>query len=79
MSNVWSTCIQGIETLYLSRQLRFDDRFSESYMRAFDINNAASILEIGAGPGALAEALNRWYPAAKITGSDRDATIVKVR
>jgi len=48
-------------------------------MRAFDINNAASILEIGAGPGALAEALNRWYPAAKITGSDRDATIVKVR
>ena len=32
-----------------------------------DHNKNLKILEIGCGPGALAEALHRWYPKAEIT------------
>ena len=44
-------------------------------MKAFrlDPDRPLRILEIGCGPGALAEALHRWYPLAQITGVDRDS------
>ena len=31
MNSVWSDNVQGIQTLYLSRKLRFDDVFFEQY------------------------------------------------
>lgn len=34
------------------------------------------ILEIGCGPGALAESLHRWYPKAHITAIDRDSRFI---
>ena len=77
MNTIWSTHLQKTGTLYQSRTLRFDDRFKESYLRAFNINDAENILEIGAGPGALSQALKRWYPHIKITGSDRDTDFIK--
>ncbi|MBO2515764.1 MAG: hypothetical protein CW338_00615 [Clostridiales bacterium] len=75
MNTVWSEHVQGIQTLYLSRKLRFDDRFFEQYDRIFRLDRHAKmkILEIGCGPGALAEALRGWYPEAEITAVDRDA------
>jgi len=75
---VWSGRIQGIQTLYLSRQLRFDDRFFERYrpLLALDESRPLRILEIGCGPGALAAALHRWYPKAEITAVDRDSAFV---
>lgn len=76
MNTVWSDKIQGIQTLYSSRALRFSDLFRESYVTIFDLPEAPSILEIGCGPGALCEALSRWYPAAAITGIDRDRRFV---
>ena len=76
MNTAWSTYIQRPETLYQTRSLRFDDRFQDGYIRAFDINHVKNILEIGAGPGALTQALNRWYPNARVTGSDRDTAFV---
>ena len=72
MNTIWSSHIQKAETLYLSRELRFDDRFKDAYRKAFSINDRKRILEIGAGPGALTQALGRWYPQAEIIGSDRD-------
>ena len=77
MNTIWSTHLQRPATLYQTRELRFDDRFMESYTRTFDIDNAETILEIGAGPGALTQALSRWYPNAKVTGSDRDTDFIK--
>ena len=77
MNTIWSTYLQGPETLYQTRALRFDDRFKDNYIHAFDINHVKSIHEIGAGPGALAQALKRWYPDAKITGSDRDTAFIE--
>ena len=31
MNSIWSDNVQGIQTLYLSRKLRFDDVFFEQY------------------------------------------------
>lgn len=78
MNNIWSEHVQGVMTLYLSRQLRFDDRFASQYKSSFrlDADAPLKILEIGCGPGALAEALRRWYPKAEITGIDRDSNFI---
>ena len=78
MNDVWSEYVQGIMTLYLSRKLRFDDIFFEQYNRIFSLDPEANlrILEIGCGPGALAEALHRWYPNAEITAIDRDSNFI---
>lgn len=78
MSNtIWSEYIQKIGTLYLSRSLRFSDLFKEKYITAFEMGDRKNILEIGCGPGALCQALHRWYQGANITGVDRDSKFVE--
>ena len=79
MNTLWSENVQGIMTLYLSRKLRFDDLFFANYKDLFDIDQTKplKILEIGCGPGALAEALHRWYPNARIIGIDRDTKFIE--
>lgn len=76
MNTIWSTYVQNIGTLYLSRSLRFADQFKEKYTKAFAIDAKSSILEIGCGPGALAESLQRWYPHSRIHGVDRDSNFI---
>lgn len=76
MNTIWSSYIQSIGTLYTSRALRFADNFKERYKEAFAIADKSKILEIGCGPGALAESLSRWYPDSKIYGVDRDDNFV---
>lgn len=76
MNTLWSTYVQRCGTLYESRALRFSDMFREEYRKAFGIDGAQRILEIGCGPGALCGALRRWYPAAEIVGTDRDSAFI---
>lgn len=76
MNTIWSTYIQNTNTLYLSRSMRFSDSFKEVYQKAFAISEDSRILEIGCGPGALSESLQRWYPQSQITGIDRDSCFV---
>ena len=78
MNEIWSKSIQGADTLYYSRRLRFADRFHSAYEAGFGgaIAERARILEIGCGPGALAEALRRWYPSTEIVGIDRDSGFI---
>lgn len=76
MNNIWSTYIQKTDTLYSSRSLRFSDLFREKYTAAFDIGDRKRILEIGCGPGALSQALSRWYPHSEIIGTDRDSAFI---
>lgn len=77
MHTVWSDMVQGVGTLYLSRALRFSDLFRKKYMEAFRIEDGMRMLEVGCGPGALLEALGRWYPKAERVGLDRDSRFVR--
>lgn len=78
MNTVWSDQVQGIQTLYTSRRLRFSDEFREAYQKAFSIGpEHQKILEVGCGPGALAQALDRWYPGRNITGVDLDTSFIR--
>ena len=77
MNNIWSTYIQKTDTLYSSRSLRFSDMFREKYTGFFDIGSGKKILEIGCGPGALSQALSRWYPHCEIIGADRDSAFIE--
>ena len=79
MNTIWSKHIQGIYTLYYSRKLRFHDVFSQEYKALFQLEEGKKlkILEIGCGPGALAEALHHWYPNAEITAIDRDSAFIE--
>ena len=76
MNTIWSTYVQGIGTLYNTRLLRFSDLFQSKYREAFRIDDKKKILEIGCGPGALAESLARWYPGAQVYGVDRDSNFI---
>lgn len=78
MNTNWSDHIQGINTLFLSRQLRFDDHFKDQYLPFFSLDSEKKlrILEIGCGPGALATALHRWYHNAEIVAIDRDSAFI---
>lgn len=78
MNDIWSKYVQGTNTLYYSRKLRFNDMFAEQYKTLFELNDNMNlkILEIGCGPGALAGALHRWYPNAEITAVDRDSEFI---
>lgn len=53
--------------------------FSGQYKQLFELDASKNmrILEIGCGPGALAEALHRWYPKAYITAIDRDSAFIQ--
>ncbi len=79
MNTIWSKYVQGINTLYFTRKLRFDDMFAAQYKALFSLDEERplKILEIGCGPGALAEALHRYYPNAVITAIDRDSEFIR--
>ena len=68
MNTIWSTYVQSVGTLYYSRVLRFSDMFKSKYTDVFRIDDKTRLLEIGCGPGALAESLAKWYPSAQIHG-----------
>jgi SAM-dependent methyltransferase len=79
MNTLWSSAVQGVDTLYLSRELRFHDMFFPRYEPLFrlDRTRPLRILELGCGPGALAGALLRWYPHAEVVGADRDSAFIE--
>lgn len=78
MNTIWSTYVQKIGTLYDTRSLRFSDIYKDKYLEAFKIEDRSNLklLEIGCGPGALAESLRRWYPNISIYAIDRDSNFI---
>lgn len=76
MNTMWSSRVQGIQTLDQSRMLRFSEAMRETYKALFKLDAPRDILEIGCGTGALCRALARWYSGAAVTGLDRDSAFV---
>lgn len=78
MHELWSRQIQGIQTLYGSRSLRFQDGYRSQWTELFALpaRKGLRILEVGCGPGALTGALCRWYPDAELVGLDRDSRFI---
>lgn len=79
MNQIWSKEIQGVKTLYFSRKLRFHSQYAQVYKNLFQLDEKKKlkILEIGCGPGALAEAMHDWYPSAEIVAIDRDSNFIE--
>lgn len=75
--HIWSTYIQGAETLYRTRSIRFRNEYREQYVLALGVKNGMSILEVGCGPGLLCHRLKEWLPDSSITGIDRDEKFIK--
>ncbi len=76
MNTIWSTYVQTAEMLDQTRVLRFADCFRDQYRAAFAIPDGGSMLEIGAGTGALSRSLKRWYPGTQVVGLDRDSAFI---
>lgn len=78
METFWSTNVQGVKTLFLSRSLRFKDGFFKDFENIFNIDKdkKVKILELGCGPGALIHRLSEVYPNASLYGLDRDRNFI---
>ena len=77
MNTVWSQFIQGENTLYYSRKLRFCDVFAERYrsLLKLDGRRRLKILEVGCGPGALAARCTAGTPRRRYAASTATATL----
>lgn len=68
MNVVWSKFVQGINTLYLTRKLRFDDMFFQQYEKLFELDKEKKlkILEIGCGPELLRAPFTAGIPMLRL-------------
>lgn len=74
----WSSNIQGILTLDLSRDIRFRDDRSELLLNLLGLKPGMKVAEIGCGPGALSRKLAKWLgETSNIIGVDRDTLFIE--
>ncbi|WIV11061.1 methyltransferase domain-containing protein [Proteiniborus sp. MB09-C3] len=77
-NDIWSTKIQGILNLDLSREMRFRDDRKDIFLSLLGLTEGMTILDIGCGPGAITRKLSQWLgEKTKIIGVDRDIEFVK--
>ena len=78
MNELWSRQLQGVQPPSGGRRPRFQDCIKPHWPARFGLpaRPGLRILEIGCGPGALAQALHRWYPDAALVGLDRDSRFI---
>lgn len=78
MNDIWSSKLQGINTLDISRELRFRDDRKDLILYILGLKKGMTIAEIGCGTGALARKLAHWLGnETKITGVDRDTNFIE--
>ncbi len=77
-NDIWSTKIQGILNLDLSREMRFRDDRKDLFLSLLGLAKGMTILDIGCGPGAITRKLSTWLgEKSKIIGIDRDTEFIK--
>ena len=77
MNDIWSNKLQGINTLDISRELRFRDDRKELLLYILGLKEGMKIAEIGCGPGALSKKIAKWLGnESKIIGMERDTNFI---
>ena len=77
-NDMWSSKIQGILNLDLSRELRFRDDRKDLFLNLLGLKEEMTILDIGCGPGAITRKLSKWLgDKSIIIGIDRDTEFIK--
>lgn len=77
MNDFWSSQVQGLNTLDLSRELRFRDDRKEAFLQSMGLMSGMSVVDVGCGPGTLTRKLAKWLGKdSKIIGMDRDSIFI---
>lgn len=77
-NDIWSTKVQGVLNLDLSREMRFRDDRKDLFLSLLGLTEGMTILDIGCGPGAITRKLSKWLgEKSKIIGIDRDTEFIK--
>lgn len=73
----WSTWIQSIPVLELSRGRRFRPELKEAFFEYLGLSRHAKVLDVGCGPGTFTRYLARYVePPGLIWGVDKDRVFV---
>lgn len=74
----WSTAIQGIACLDVSRELRFPDERKALVLWLLQLESGMTILDAGCGPGTLVRRLMQWLGRGTlVVGVDRDDAFIR--
>lgn len=76
MSNIWSTKIQGVNTLNMTREVTFSNGTFENIVKIIGIKDKTSILEVGCGPGTFTRLLAKTFRKSIVTGIDLDENFI---
>lgn len=77
-NNIWSTKVQGVLNLDLSREIRFRDDRKDLFLKLLGLEDGMTILDIGCGPGTITRKLSNWLgEETKIIGIDRDTEFIE--
>jgi len=76
-ATVWSTWIQPVEILDVTREQRFRDEVKGVLWPVLGLKPAGIAVDVGCGSGLLTRVLARWMgPGSMVYGVDRDANFV---
>jgi len=76
MGNNYSTKIQGIKTLDLNRQVRFNDKTFKRILECLQLEAGQKLLDLGCGPGTFTRTLAQHVKGAHIVGLDFDDNFI---
>lgn len=77
-NKIWSSKIQGIQNLDLSREMRFRNDRKDLFINLLGLKQGMKIVDIGCGPGTITRKLSTWLgEKTKIIGVDRDTEFIK--
>lgn len=75
-NTIWSTKVQGISNLDVSREIRFKGDSFNKISRVLNVRKDMKILDTGCGPGTLTRRIHDLNKEVEIHGLDRDTNFI---